>query len=63
VQGLFQKVVRGELQTDKLVTLTSEQLASEELRQWRQQEIKKVSIVVCTKILGDIDYLVNFVKE
>ena len=41
-KGLFQKVVRGRLETKELVTLSSEQLASEELTQWRQQEIKKV---------------------
>ena len=39
---LFRKVVHKEIKTSQLVLMSHDQLASEELSKWREEELKKV---------------------
>ncbi|XP_022106241.1 death-inducer obliterator 1-like isoform X2 [Acanthaster planci] len=39
-QGLFRRILKGEISAAKLVRMSSEQLASKELAQWREREAK-----------------------
>lgn len=41
IQGLFRKVVLGEITSKEFVRMSAEQLASEELTQWRESTMKK----------------------
>jgi len=41
--ALFRKIVSGEYSPHQLVRLSSEDLASKELAEWREQEEKHVS--------------------
>lgn len=48
---LFRKVVHREIKTSQLVLMSHDQLASEELSKWREEELKKVcplSLPTCT---------------
>ena len=42
---LFRKVVHKEIETSQLVLMSHDQLASEELSKWREEELKKVSFL------------------
>jgi len=44
LQVLFHHVLSGEIPTDKLVGMTAEQLANQELARWRERETKHVCI-------------------
>ena len=41
LQGLFRKVVLGEITSKEFVRMSAEQLASEELTQWRESTMRK----------------------
>jgi hypothetical protein len=43
IKVLFHHVLSGEVPTDKLVGMTAEQLANQELARWRERETKHVS--------------------
>ena len=43
LQGLFRKILTGKISPDKLVLMSTEDLASRELAKWREQESKHVS--------------------
>ena len=45
-QGLFQKIVKKKIKPVKLVRMTPDELASKELQQWRETEMKSVSTIV-----------------
>lgn len=40
--GLFRKILKGTISPSQLVRMTSEELASKELLEWREREEKKV---------------------
>jgi hypothetical protein len=45
-QGLFRKILNGELKPDRLIKMTPEELASRELAKWREFETKHVSYII-----------------
>ena len=57
IQGLFRKVVLGEITPYELVRMSTEKLASKDLAQWREQTIKKVSSCVCP--VGGVQWVVS----
>lgn len=43
--NFFRRLIRREIDPDRVVDLTQEQMASDSMAQWRQNEIKKVWVL------------------
>ena len=51
-EGLFRKILTGQIKPDHLVRMTADELASEELAEWRQKESQHVSLfsILCNSL-------------
>ena len=45
-QVLYRRVLTGDIPPDKLIWMTSDELATKELAQWREQETKHVGEII-----------------
>ena len=53
-KALFRRVVSKTISSDQLVVMSHDQLASDELSKWREEELKKVDMCVCTGHRGSV---------